>query len=423
VNDWNGWNKRGGNRASGWKVFGIVTFLGHFARKGIYLAKKNLHDEQLKKGLETLRQSGLTVDTLSAQTIVQLKQLFGRDGSTDLAVVFLLGKVFDEASLAALSELERASANKETKKEIKRALFKLAQKGLLTPEEPAETKKPALFDQVSAVEAYMSAVDGGGGRLIWIVKPQAGHGLQVIQAMLHDRDGLLRVAGMHMRRKELRQMTDEIKQQHDVTMIAIPWEYADKIVYEGYEKAKSRNQSGLENYYELRTFFAAGKPKEQAHPIYQRLNAAEAREGAWREASRRLLDEPELRYWVLLDDWMQGLLPQLEEAQNSRLVLNPVQKEERFAAIVRDAVQTLCAGENGRAFARRMEDTALYFYETQRPEAAKLALAVAQQVGEGGPGPLDVSFLTGLVQKSFALFMSQEKAKKEQERDSLLIKP
>jgi hypothetical protein len=32
--------------------------------------------------------------------------------------------------------------------------------------------------------------------------------------------------------------------------------------------------------------------------------------------------------------------------------------------------------------------------------------AVALQVGEGDPGALDVSYLTGLVQKSFAFFMS-----------------
>jgi hypothetical protein len=70
-----------------------------------------------------------------------------------------------------------------------------------------------------------------------------------------------------------------------------------------------------------------------------------------------------------------------------------------------------------------MEDMAFYFFETQRPEQAKLSLAVALQVGEGDPGPLDVSFLTGLMQKSFAFFMSQEKAKQEDEQSSLIIKP
>ena len=70
---------------------------------------------------------------------------------------------------------------------------------------------------------------------------------------------------------------------------------------------------------------------------------------------------------------------------------------------------------------------ALYFAETGRIDQAKVALAVAQQVGEGDPGPLDVSFLTGLMQKSFVFFMSQMKAQHEAqqkaEQSSLIIKP
>ena len=126
---------------------------------------------------------------------------------------------------------------------------------------------------------------------------------------------------------------------------------------------------------------------------------------------------------VRLPQGVRDYLPQLQEAQTSLLVLNQMQKEERLAAIVRDAVKTLCAGESGKAFKHRMEDTALYFYETRRVDLAKLSLAVAQQVGDGDPGPLDVSFLTGLVQKSFAFFMSQEKAKVEEAESSLIIKP
>jgi hypothetical protein len=226
-----------------------------------------------------------------------------------------------------------------------------------------------------------------------------------------------------MRRKELRKMAEEIKQQHGIAMIGVPWEFADRIIYEGYEKAKARGQSGLENFHEIRSMLTTGKPKDAPHPIYGKLNAEQVREGAWREQSRRLLDEPELRYWILTDDWVQAFLPQLQEAQTSRLVLNPLQKEERFNAIVRDAIRTLCSDENGAAFKRRMEDMAFYFFETKRADLAKLSLAVALQVGEGDPGPLDVSFLTGLMQKSFALFLSQEKAKKEEERESLIIKP
>jgi hypothetical protein len=388
------------------------------------LAKKKSHEDEIRSGLAALRNLGIAVDAPAPDLVPQLKTQFGRGRETDLAVIFALGKIFDPAAVEALGEIDRQTTDKDLKKEIKRSRFKLAQKGLVAPQEKAADSKPAaIFERVSDVEASMSAVDGGGGRLIWITKPQPNHGLQVIQAMLHDREGLLRFGGMHMRRKELRKMADEIKQQHGISMISIPWEFADQIVYEGYERAKARGQSGLENFHEVRSIIATGKPKEQAHPIYRRLDADQAREGPWRELSRRLLDEPELRYWILTDDWVRAILPQLEEAQTSRLVLNPLQKEERFNAIVREAVKTLCSGENGQAFKRRMEDMALYFLETNRADAAKLALAVALQVGEADPGLLDISFLTGLVQKSFAFFMSQEKAKREEEQSSLIIKP
>ena len=187
--------------------------------------------------------------------------------------------------------------------------------------------------------------------------------------------------------------------------------------------AKARGQSGLEHFHEIRSAVATGKPKEISHPIYERLDATGVRDGAWREQSRRLLDEPELRYWILTDEWVRDFVAQVEAAQSSRLVLNPLQKEERLSAIVRDAVRALCSGENGQAFKRRMEDMALYFFETNRKELAALSLAVALQCGEGDPGPLDVSFLTGLMQKSFAVLMSQEKTKKEEDRSSLIIKP
>ncbi len=388
------------------------------------MAKKDLHDERLEKGLAALRSAGIAIDRPTLQSIAQLKNAIGRSAEADIAAIFLLGKIVAQESLDLIREIDKIATDKDVKKEIKRALFKLAQKGMAITDEAAVEKRPvALFERTLEIEAYMSAVDGGGGRLIWIAKAQPNHGLQVIQAMLRDRDGLLRFGGMHMKRKEFRAMADEIKQQHGVSMIAVPWEFADQIIYEGYEKAKARGQSGLENFHETRSLIGTGKPKPVTHPIYAKLGTEDLREGPWREQSRRLLDEPELRYWILLDDWLKGFLSQIEDARQSPLVLNPLQKEERLAAIVRDAVKTLCAGDSGKAFKQRMEDTALYFAETDRIEQAKLSLAVAQQVREGDPGPLDISFLTGLMQKSFTFFMSQQKAQKEEAESSLLIKP
>jgi hypothetical protein len=388
------------------------------------LAKKKFHEEEIQRGVEDLRRSGLDLDHLTAALVSRLEEQWGKGRETDLAITYSLGKIVDSGAAAALRRLEKEVRDKDLKKEIRRSLFKLAQKGLAIPEEKRVEEKsaPPLLSRSPEIEAYMSPVDGGGGRLVWIVKPQAGHGLQTLQAMINDREGLQRIGGAHVRRKELRRMAEEIKKQHGITMVPVPWEYADMILYEGFEKAKAAGRSGLENFHELRSFVNTAKPKAQEHPVYQRLGVADLREGAWRELSRRLLDEPELRFWILDADWAAPFLEQLREAQTSRLVLNPMQKEERMAGIVRDAVKTLCTGETGKIMQRRMEDMAFYFGDAGRTELGKLALAVAQQIKEGDPGPLDISFLTGLVQKSFAVYLSQQRTKAEEE-PSFIVKP
>ncbi|HUK41223.1 MAG TPA: hypothetical protein VLX11_09275 [Candidatus Acidoferrales bacterium] len=386
------------------------------------MAKKKSHEADIQKGLEELRQLGIAPDD-GAAFLNRIKQEIGKSRARDLAIAFTLGKVAQRASVEMLIEIEKHSSDKDLKKEVRRSLFKLGQKGLnIAREESSNPMATVGFNRPPEIEAYMSAVDGAGGRLVWIVKPQPNFGLQTIQAMVNDRDGLQRIGGAQIRRKELRQMAQEIKRQHGITMISVPWEYADQMIYASFERAKSQGRTGLENFHELRSMIASGKPKPQDHPIYGKLDEHLVREGAWRELSRRMLDEQELRFWVLDEEFTQPFLAQLQEAQTSRLVLNPMQKEERLASIVRDAVAALCTGEMGKWMQHRMEDLALYFFETERPDHAKLALAVALQIKEGNPGPLDVSFLTGLVQKSFAVYLAQQKTKSEEE-PSLIVKP
>jgi len=323
-----------------------------------------------------------------------------------------------------LTDLERSAPSKDVKREARRSLFKLAQRGMNIPrsEDAAVAKPRPAFKLGPDIEGYMSSVDGAGVRLVWLTRPQPDGGLLLLQGMVSDRTGLERASGAVVKRRELRERAQAIKESHGIQMIAAPWEYADQMLYESYERAKSLGQGETEHFSSLRSAFNPLKPKPAPHPIYNRLSAEEARFDAWRERSRRLLDEPEFRFWILDEDWMAPYLERVEQARESRLVLNEAQKEERISAIVRDAAREIFAGETGRVFARRMEDMALYLIETGREEPAKLALSVALQLAEGEPGILDISFLTGLAQKSLAFYLSQAKEKAAEE-PSLIVKP
>lgn len=388
------------------------------------MSKKKSHEHEIKRGLAELRDFGIDADALSPALIPCLEEHFGKGHETDLGIIFILGKIADSSAAEALARLEKEAAEKEIKKEIRRSLFRLAQKGISvfrSAHAETSTRRTILSWEVE-IEGYLSSVDGGGGRLVWLAKPQAGSGIQLLQGMVSDREGLQQVGGTVIRRKNLRQMIHEIKEKHGVTMISIPWEYGDQVLYEANEKRKALGHGSVENFSSLRAVFTSGRPKELSHPIYDRVSSKEAQSGAWRELSRQVLDEPEFRPWILDEDWVRPYLQQLQEAQESRLVLNPLQKEERLAGIVREAVRTIFAGEGVKILQRRMEDMALYLVETGRRDKAKLALAVALQFKHGDPGLLDISFLTGLAQKSFAFYTSQEETENEKE-PSLIVKP
>lgn len=388
------------------------------------MSKKEFRQEAVRKGIEQLCNWGIATEDLSTTAVASLLAHFGKELETDLAIIFLLGRIPDQASLEGLTSLESKVTDKEIKKEIRRSLFKLAQKGLSAPlagVAQVSAQKPILT-LAPEIEGYLSSVDGAGGRLVWLAKPQAGSGVQLLQGMVSDREGLQRVGGVLIRRKELRRMMQDIKEKHGITMISVPWEYADQILYEAFERAKAMGRGGLEDFSSIRTIFNPTKPKALPHPIYGRLASDEVRAGAWRELSRRLLEEAEFRFWILDEDWVRPYLEQVEKAKESRLVLNEIQKEERFAGIVRNAVHEIFSGERRQLFQRRMEDVALYLLETKREEQAKLALAIALQFKEGELGPLDISFLTGLIQKSLAFYLSQAKEKAEEE-PSLIVKP
>jgi hypothetical protein len=388
------------------------------------LTKKKSHEEEIERGLEELRRLGVAVDDFSPALVPSLRERLGKGRHVDLAVAFALGKIADATAVEALADLGKATSDKELHREIRRSLYKLAQKGLQPPAaESTERSFPRpLLDLAPAIEGYCSSVDGAGGRLLWIAKPESGRGVQLLQGMVSDRIGLVQVGGALVRRKELRQMAQEIKKNHDITMVSIPWEYADQILYEGFERAKASGRGELEQFLSLRAIFNPAKPKSLPHPIYGRLDAEQSHSGAWRELSRRLLDEPEFRTWILDEDLVKPYLAQVEEAQQSRLVLNQLQKEERFAAIVRDAVREIFFGASRAIFQRRLEDMAYYLLETRRQEQAKLALAIAVELGKEEPGPLDISFLTGWMQKSLAFYLGQTKQKAVEE-PSLIVKP
>ncbi len=387
------------------------------------MAKQNTRQKLMRDGMNNLRREGLETEAPDATVVEALVQRFGADTAVSLAAANLLGRIRDAASVEALKGLEPRAGHKEVRREVRRSLFKLAQAGLVAaePEEP-QGATGTTFSLAPEIEGYLSSVTGAGSRMVILARPQLG-GLMVLQAAVNDRRGLERLGGTVMRRKELRQMMEEMKAQVGVSVTQVPWEYADWLLHDAYQKVKDTPGEGVADYPVLRSRLTTAKPAERAHPVFDAMNVEGIESTSLSEVSDKLLEEPELLTWFVEKELMEPWLQRLDENEHSRIVLNPMQKEERFRGVLREAVQGLFLGEEtAPVFEARLEDAAYHLHASGRQDQARQIMRVALAIRDGDLGNLGVPLLEALVMRSVGLYKEQEK-QEAAEGPSLIVKP
>ena len=389
------------------------------------MARQNTREKALRSGLKALRNEGLETESPDATMVEPLVRCFGAEPAASLAAAHVLGRIRDVAAVDALRQLEQRAGSKEVRREVRRSLFKLAQGGLVPAE--AEESRPAEaganFSLAPEIEGFLSSVTGAGSRMVILTRPQPGGGLMVMQAAVNDRRGLERLGGNVIRRKELRQMMEDMKAQLQVSMTPVPWEYADWLVHDAYQKVTESPGEGVADYPRLRTHLTAAKPARRSHPVHDLVDAHGAESMAPSETSEKLLEEPEFRTWFVEKDLLEPYLERLEDTEQSRIVLNPMQKEERYRGIVREAVEGIFLGEETRpVFEGRIEDAALHLHVSGQEEKARAVLGVASAIRRGDLGSLGVPLLEALVMRSLGLHKAQEKQEAAEE-PSLIVKP
>lgn len=344
-----------------------------------------------------------------------LAATLGRDVAADIAIAHRLGALPSEASAHALQALEREAADKRVRKEAKRALYRLQQRGVaVAAPSPAPAPAPVLGP---AIEGYVSPIDGRGDQLVWLVKPQAG-GVAHLFAVINDPEGLREVALHATTRKAIRELRDALEAKHELRLAAIDWRHADFLIQRAFAWARAANARMQGDYPGLRAQLTGLAPAETS-PLPPPAGALAVDPAATAE----LLTEPELRTWFRPIEELAPFLEELAAAQDSPLVLNEAQQQERFVAVVGRAVDETFGGAHRDVWERRLTEMARYFAATRRPERAAQAAAVATALAAGRP-PREIAFCDQLVRASIALFM-RAAAEQEAERakSSLIVTP
>jgi hypothetical protein len=376
------------------------------------MAKPNPDDLQAA-GERRLEEWGLG----AAATTADLAAVLHREVAADVAIAHRLGALASAESARLLQRLGRDSGDKRVRKEAKRALYRLEQRGVRVPEEPAPpAPAPAI---APPIEGYVSAVDGRGDQLVWLVKPQPS-GVAHLFAVINDPEGLRESALNPVTRKALKELRSALESKHDLRLVEVDWRYADFLMHRAFEWSRARGTRMVGDYPALRAQLTRLPAPPAMSPIaLARIDPAALADAALLTQSPGLLEEPEFRTWFLTAEQLKPFLDELAGAKDSPLVLNRVQQEERFEEIIQRAIDATFDAERP-SWARRLWEMGYYFAVTRRSERAAQAVAVARAL-EGSGTARDIPFCAHLVRASLAFFFQVALEKEEEQAKTSLI--
>jgi len=312
----------------------------------------------------------------SEEALAALRALRGGPAATEAAIAHALGLLPIDGAAQLLAEMEAASSG-EARREIRRALFKLRQRGIEPAPRPqsAGQTKP-LAPSGENMSALMSAIDAEGARIVWIVKARPQGGSARLWGLTSEGEGLVGATLANLSSRQLREGRKEIEQRAQTVLVEADWRLADFILCEAYRRTPESRRGQVGNFLALRAeIIATPPPIDFQHPIYEEL-AAEI--GA--EPSLELLKEPELAGWKLPLEKTKPYVDEVNEIRQSPLVLNRFQQEDRINAIVERAIADLLSGDGATLARRRLEDTAYYLARAGHRHAAAWAAAAAARL-------------------------------------------
>lgn len=295
-------------------------------------------------------------------------------------------------ALPVLTTLAAAGTERGLRRAAKRALYRLAQRGVTAT--PAPAPRPVVErPSERATRAWLSGIDGSGSRAAWIVFESTYGGLRLCSLILNDRLGITEVAGGDITKTRLDRELAALRASQK-----LPWVESDPsrtggLVADALALHAARGTTPP-------AAFAPWRPRFASAPPAQSPSLPAAPDPALIERSATLLDRPELAGWFLDPESVQSDAVGLLEARESRLVLSDELKAEREDAIVERVIEREFGDEARGLWTRRLAEMALVLDAAGESDAAALATAAAAALAAGRPEPRRHPFVRALAARA-----------------------
>jgi hypothetical protein len=230
-------------------------------------------------------------------------------------------------------------------------------------------------------------------------------------------EGLVGAIAGNLTRRDLRQEREELERRSGMRLVDAEWDLADFLLCEAYRRTPEARRGNVGNFLALRAeLIASPPPTEFQHPIYSELAVDSSK-----DPSLELLKEPALLEWKLAGALVGPYVEELNRANESTIVLNQMQQQDRVGQIIERALADLVGPESGTRIRRRIEDIAYYLLKSGKREAAGWAVAAAAKIRDGADLKR-LPFFVGFMRMQLGNVVAEEQ-QRAREEPRLIVPP
>jgi len=313
-----------------------------------------------------------------------------------VAAAQALGSLHQPEAAEALEAAETGAAAKVVRTAARRALYRLRQAGIDRRPPP-----PTAAPRVGLGEAWMSAVDGTGGRGLWLTLTGPYGERTLLAAMLSDENGLMDFSAGAIAKKRVEERLRALQAESPLPWVAVPPGWAWATLVGAAERARATGgtvPADLDHW-----VARLGSPAPEPAPIHARLPADLLEDPAHLERSAALLGVAEFAGWFLDPASVASESLEWLQARESRLVVSNQIKAERLAALVDRIIETRFDPATRRLWQGRLNEQAYVLLSLGRPAEAASTVAVARALADPETRLTHISFLRALVERSLEI--------------------
>ena len=305
-------------------------------------------------------------------------------------------------------------------KSIKRTLYKLRQRGVRWEEKPSKDEPVLRPPKPAEPAGYLGAIDSTGSRIIVLAKPQPLRGLLVVIGIVNDLEGIQQFNLKEFSKKGFKEFVKDSLSSAEFPIVTAPGAYCVHLLREASSLSRRIHKPLPRGYHEAEKELKDITWDEPSPIIYQFIKEDEVKDRVHLlKQSSRLHEIMPFSTWHLAGQEVEQYASSISEAQQSKIVLRPDQKEARLNSIYRDALEELFPDDMRLLWKRRLEEMAYILLKTGKEEEARLTVSAAIDLKNPFSSIDPNPFIWNLLLKS--LYILIEGDYEEEKKDTSLI--